>query len=217
MMKYENTLEFARQADTSDPLRYIRQKFVIPEKEGKALTYFLGNSLGLQPRTAHMYLQRIMQDWATLGVESFFHAPEPWMDYHDFFVNTLAQVTGAKPQEVVVMNQLTVNLHLMLVSFYRPAGKRYKIICEAKAFPSDQYAFETHVRHHGFDPAVAIIEVNPRAGEHTLRTEDILKTIAEHGEETVLVLFSGINYYTGQAFELIFHLPVATPGYRWLE
>ncbi|HMR92875.1 MAG TPA: kynureninase [Chitinophagaceae bacterium] len=201
-MKYENTLDFAQQCDTADPLHSFRDRFIIPVQDGKTLTYFLGNSLGLQPKKANEYIQRIMQDWATLGVESFFHAPEPWMDYHDFFNHTLAEVTGAKPHEVVVMNQLTVNLHLLLVSFYRPAGKRYKIICEAKAFPSDQYAFETHVRHHGFDPATAIVEVHPRPGEHSLRTGDILQTIAEHGEETVLVLFSGINYYTGQVFDI---------------
>jgi kynureninase len=195
-------IETAAQFDREDPLASFRDRFIIPEQEGKEQAYFLGNSLGLQPRSTAGYIDRIMKDWANLGVESFFHAPEPWMHYHDFLTGTLSTVVGAKPSEIVVMNQLTVNLHLMLVSFYRPAGKRYKIICEAKAFPSDQYAFETHVRHHGFDPQTAVIEVCPRPGELTLRTEDIVAQIKEHGDETALVLFGGINYYTGQFFDL---------------
>jgi kynureninase len=196
------SIETAQQLDREDPLASFRERFIIPVQEGKEQVYFLGNSLGLQPTTTAGYIDKIMKDWANLGVESFFHAPEPWMHYHDHLVKTLATVVGAKSSEVVVMNQLTVNLHLMLVSFYRPAGKRFKIICEAKAFPSDQYAFETHVRHHGFDPEKAVIEVKPREGELTLRTEDIISVIQEHGEETALILFGGINYYTGQFFDL---------------
>jgi kynureninase len=196
------SIETAQQLDREDPLASFRDRFIIPVQEGKEQVYFLGNSLGLQPKTTAAYINKIMKDWANLGVESFFHAPEPWMHYHDHLVNTLSTVIGAKRSEVVVMNQLTVNLHLMLVSFYQPAGKRFKIICEAKAFPSDQYAFETHVRHHGFDPEKAVIEVMPREGELTLRTEDIISVIQEHGEETALVLFGGINYYTGQLFDL---------------
>jgi len=196
------SIETAQQLDREDPLASFRERFIIPVQEGKEQVYFLGNSLGLQPKTTAGYIDKIMKDWANLGVESFFHAPEPWMHYHDHLVKMLATVVGAKSSEVVVMNQLTVNLHLMLVSFYRPAGKRFKIICEAKAFPSDQYAFETHVRHHGFDPEKAVIEVKPREGELTLRTEDIVNVIREHGEETALILFGGINYYTGQFFDL---------------
>ncbi len=196
------SIETAHQLDREDPLASFRERFIIPVQDGKEQVYFLGNSLGLQPKTTAGYIDKIMKDWANLGVESFFHAPEPWMHYHDHLVKTLATVVGANSSEVVVMNQLTVNLHLMLVSFYRPAGKRFKIICEAKAFPSDQYAFETHVRHHGFDPENAVIEVKPREGELTLRTEDIISVIQEHGEETALVLFGGINYYTGQFFDL---------------
>ncbi|MBK6938455.1 MAG: kynureninase [Chitinophagaceae bacterium] len=201
-MNFENNLSFARQLDNNDPLKEFRNRFIIPEANGKQLIYFLGNSLGLQPKATDAYLQRILNDWALLGVESFFHATEPWMDYHDKFTKTLAVVTGALPHEVVVMNQLTVNLHLMLVSFYRPAGKRYKIICEAKAFPSDQYAFETHVKHQGYSMQDAIIEVHPRQGEYTLRTGDILDVIRQHADETALVLFGGINYYTGQLFNI---------------
>ena len=201
-MKFEKDLSFAQQLDAADPLKNFRDKFIIPEVNGKQQTYFLGNSLGLQPRSANDYIQRILSDWASLGVESFFHAKEPWMDYHDKLVHPLSKIVGALPNEVVIMNQLTVNLHLMLVSFYNPNPKRYKIICEAKAFPSDQYAFETHVENKAFDPSTAIIEVAPRNGEYTLRTEDIISTIEKHGKETALVLFGGINYYTGQFFDL---------------
>ena len=201
-MEFENTLDFARNLDLEDPLRGSRSQFIIPEENGQQQIYFLGNSLGLQPRRANDYIQQILQDWSQLGVEGFFHAKEPWMNYHDHFLPTLSKIIGALPEEMVVMNQLTVNLHLMLVSFYRPSGKRNRIICEAKAFPSDQYTFETHVRHHGLDPAQVIIEVSPRPGEHTLRTEDIIQTIEENKEETALVLFGGINYYTGQLFNM---------------
>src|SRR5574339_956233 len=197
-MQFENSLSFARQLDAEDPLKSFRDKFIIPEKARKHLIYFLGNSLGLQPKNTNEYIQQILRDWASQGVESFFHVPEPWMDYHDKLIHPLSKIVGALPHEVVVMNQLTVNLHLMLVSFYRPTTNRFKIICEAKAFPSDQYAFETHVRHHGFDPETAIIEVAPRNGEYTLRTEDIISVIQKHGTESALVLFGDINYYTGQ-------------------
>jgi kynureninase len=202
IMQLQNTLSFAQELDSSDPLKNFRDKFIIPEAGGKQKLYFLGNSLGLQPKSTNGYIQQIMQDWAELGVESFFHGKEPWMNYHDQLIHPLSQIVGALPQELVVMNQLTVNLHLMLISFYRPTTQRYKIICEAKAFPSDQYTFETHVKHHGLDPADAIIEVSPRQGEHCIRNEDILKTIQESGESTALVLLSGINYYTGQLFDM---------------
>jgi len=201
-MQFENTLSFAQQLDSTDPLKDFRNKFIVPESNGKQHIYFLGNSLGLQPRSANRYLQQIMQDWADLGVEAFFHAKEPWINYHDLLIHPLSKIVGALPHEVVVMNQLTVNLHLMLVSFYKPSAKRYKIICEAKAFPSDQYTFETHVKHHGFDPDDAIIEVSPRAGEHSIRSDDILSAIGESSDSTALVLFSGINYYSGQLFDM---------------
>ena len=202
MTQFQNTLSFALQLDTTDSLKEFRNKFIIPEANGQQQIYFLGNSLGLPPKSANEYIQRIMKDWATLGVESFFHAEEPWMNYHDHLIHPLSKIVGALPHEVVVMNQLTVNLHLMLVSFYRPTVKRYKIICEAKAFPSDQYMFETHVKHHNYNPDDTVIEVSPRQGEHTLRTEDIIAAIEQHGEEAALVLFSGINYYTGQLFDI---------------
>ena len=201
-MPFQTDIEFARSLDQQDELKGFRDRFIIPEKDGKQLVYFLGNSLGLQPKAAKDYMQNVLNDWASLGVESFFHAEEPWMDYHDKLTKTLATVVGGSRSEVVVMNNLTVNLHLMLVSFYRPTQKRFRIICEAKAFPSDQYAFETHVKHHGFDDKDAVVEVAPREGEFTLRTEDIIATIEKYADETALVLFGGINYYTGQVFDM---------------
>ncbi|HEX4958770.1 MAG TPA: kynureninase [Lacibacter sp.] len=208
-MQFQNTLAFAQQLDANDPLKEFRNQFIIPAKDGKVQVYFLGNSLGLQPKRTQDHLQQIMNDWASLGVESFFHATEPWMDYHDALTPTLSQIVGCKPHELSVMNNLSVNLHLMLVSFYRPQGKRFKILCEAKAFPSDQYMMETHVKHHarlsdgqGYNPDEAIIEIKPREGEHTIRTEDILQIIVQHKEELALVLFGGINYYSGQLFDM---------------
>lgn len=201
-MQFQNTLAFAQKMDSNDPLNDFRKQFIIPSKYGKEQVYFLGNSLGLQPKRTNEYIQRIMNDWASLGVESFFHAPEPWMDYHDKLTSTLSTIVGCNPQEVSVMNNLSVNLHLMLVSFYRPQGKRFKILCEAKAFPSDQYMMETHVKHHGYNPDEAIIEIKPREGEHTIRTEDILQTIVQHKDELALVLFGGINYYSGQVVDM---------------
>lgn len=196
------SLEAAQLADVQDPLAGMRKQFLIPTHGEGEQIYFLGNSLGLQPVRTRAYLDQVLSDWATYGVEAFFHAPDAWMNYHDHFLPTLGKITGAQPHELVVMNQLTVNLQLLLVSFYRPSGKRVKIICEAKAFPSDQYSLETHVRHHGFDPEKTIIEVAPREGEHLLHTEDIIAAIEKNAEETALVLFGGINYYTGQVLDM---------------
>ena len=201
-MNYQNNLEFARQLDAKDPLKQFRQKFFIPQHNGEDAVYFTGNSLGLQPKTAAAYVQQELDDWARLGVEGHFAAKNPWVSYHEIFPNQLSGILGCRPMEVVVMNQLTVNLHLLMVTFYRPTAERFKIICEAKAFPSDQYALASQAAFHGFDPAEAIIEVAPRAGEHTLRTEDILSIIEKHGQSTALVLFGAVNYYTGQYYEL---------------
>lgn len=201
-MHFENTLAFAASLDSNDPLKDFRNRFIIPQSAGKDKIYFLGNSLGLQPKSTSEYIRQIMDDWGRYGVESFFEAPEPWMDYHGSLTGTLSEVMGCLPQELTVMNNLTVNLHLMLVSFYRPQGKRYKILCEAKAFPSDQYMLETHVKHHGFDPQDAIVEVKPREGEQTLRTEDILQQIIAHRDELALVLLGGIHYYSGQVLDM---------------
>jgi kynureninase len=201
-MNYQNTLAFAKELDANDSLKDFRKKFFIPQHEGNDCVYLTGNSLGLQPKTTTQYVQQELDDWAKLGVEGHFQAQNPWMPYHEIFPKQLSKIFGCKENEVVVMNQLTVNLHLLMVSFYRPTKERYKIICEAKAFPSDQYAFETQAKYHGLNPADAVIEVSPREGEYTLRTEDILATIQQHGDSTAVVLFGGINYYTGQLFDM---------------
>lgn len=201
-MNYQNTLEFAKDLDEKDPLKKFRTKFFIPQHDGKDSIYLTGNSLGLQAKSTSKYVQQELDDWASLGVEGHFQAKNPWMPYHEIFPKQLSKIVGCNENEVVVMNQLTVNLHLLLVTFYRPTKERYKIICEAKAFPSDQYAFETQTRYHGFDPAEAVIEVSPREGEHTLRTEDILSMIKHHGDTVAVVLFGGVNYYTGQLFNM---------------
>ncbi len=164
--------------------------------------YLTGNSLGLQPRSTAAYIQRELDDWARWGVEGHFQAASPWLSYHEQFTGLLSPIVGCLPDEVVVMNQLTVNLHLLMISFYRPTPQRYKIICEAKAFPSDQYAIESQVAFHGYDPQEAIIEVAPRPGEHMIRPEDVLETIDRHGDTLALVLFGGVNYYTGQLFDM---------------
>lgn len=201
-MQFENTVEFTRQLDSTDELRSFRDRFLIPQHEGKDAVYFIGNSLGLQPKTTSQYVQQELDDWAKYGVEGHFQAKNPWVSYHELFPQQLSKIVGALPHELVVMNQLTVNLHLLMVTFYRPTKERYKIICEAKAFPTDQYAFESQARYHGFDPAEAIIEVSPRKGEYTIRPEDILSMIKLHGESTAVVLFGGVNYYTGQVFDM---------------
>lgn len=201
-MIFEKSLDFAKQLDLNDPLRSFREKFLIPTENGKEQIYFLGNSLGLQPKTTQLYIEQVMKQWAKYGVEGFMHGEQPWMNYHDDLIKPLSKIVGALPQEVVVMNQLTVNLHLMMVSFYRPAGKRIKIICESKAFPSDQYMFETHIKHYGLKPEDVIVEVSPRKGEQLIRLEDIQKTIEENRDELALVLWGGVNYYTGQLFDM---------------
>ncbi len=193
---------YAAALDQQDPLAAFRSQFHIPPHAGGEQAYFLGNSLGLQPKRAKERMNEVLDQWHQYGVEGFFMGNNPWMDFHDRLTGPLAKIVGALPEEVVVMNQLTVNLHLMLVSFYRPSGKRRKILCEAKAFPSDQYMLETHVKHYGFDPAETILEVQPAPGEVLLTTDAIIKAIETHKDELALVLFSGINYYTGQFFDI---------------
>jgi kynureninase len=199
---FENTLQFARKLDRQDPLRRFRKKFLFPRHNGSEGIYLVGNSLGLQPRITKKYVTEELNDWATLGVEGHLHARRPWVYYHRFAKKALAKIVGAKPSEVVAMNQLTVNLHLMMISFFRPEGQRYKIITEAGAFSSDQYAFESQLKFHRIDPAKALIELKPREGEYTLRTEDILLAIEEHASELALVILGGVQYYTGQFFNI---------------
>ncbi len=199
---FESTRDFALEQDQKDPLRSFRDRFYFPEIQGKEAVYFCGNSLGLQPKGIEEALLRELEHWRRYGVEGHFRGEMPWMYYHRFLQAQSAHIAGALEEEVVVMNTLTANLHFMMVSFYRPAGSRYKIIMEAGAFPSDQYAVESQVRWHGYDPDKTIIEVAPRPGETTLHEEDILEAIEKNGAETALVLFGGVNYYTGQFFDI---------------
>lgn len=206
LMIFENTREFAQSLDAQDVLSKYRDEFIFPKVNGKQVIYFTGNSLGLQPKRTKSYVDEVMEDWANLAVEGHFYADKPWWDYHERFAAPLSNLVGAKPTEVTVMNTLTVNLHLLMVSFYRPSPKKYKIICEEKAFPSDQYMFQTQVDFHsktvGFDPKEALVEIKRREGEHNIRLEDVLAKIEEVGEELALVLIGGVNYYTGQVFDM---------------
>ena len=205
-MNFQNTREFAQSLDAQDELKNYRDEFIFPKVNGKQVIYFTGNSLGLQPKRTQKYVNEVMTDWANLAVEGHFYSDKPWWDYHERFAAPLSEIVGAKPTEVTVMNTLTVNLHLLMVSFYRPTQKKFKIICEEKAFPSDQYMFHSQVDFHsksvGFNPSEALVEIKRRDGEHNIRIEDILAKIEEVGEELALVLIGGVNYYTGQVFDM---------------
>lgn len=201
-MNYQNTEAFALEQDQQDCLSHFRERFLFPQANGKPAIYFCGNSLGLQPRSTRDYLNKELEKWSQYAVDGHFYADEPWYTYHKHLKEPLARLVGALPHEVVAMNNLTTNLHLMMVSFYRPTKERYKILMEGGAFPSDQYAAESQVRLKGLVPEEAIVEVNPRPGEQTLRTEDILAAISQHKDSLALVLFSGVQYYTGQFFDL---------------
>lgn len=201
-MNPDFSLETARALDAADPLSRFRDRFFIPQHGGEDCVYLTGNSLGLQPRGAADALQVELDSWREHGVEGHFRGVHPWAEYHERFGRGLAHLTGAKEEEVVAMNALTTNLHLLLVSFYRPQGKRRKILAEAKAFPSDRYALVSQIRFHNLDPATDLIEVAPRPGEHTLRTEDVVAAIAEAGDELALVMMGGVNYYTGQRLDM---------------
>ena len=192
----------AQALDAQDPISNFREKFLIPQHGGRDALYFTGNSLGLQPKAAKSALQQELDDWAEHGVEGHFRARNPWMHYHELFSSALSKMAGAQESEVCAMNALTVNLHLLLISFYRPSGRRTKIICEAKAFPSDRYALLSQIRFHGGNPDSDLIELSPREGEYLLRTEDILQAIEDAGEELATVMIGGVNYYTGQFHEL---------------
>ena len=201
-MNFENNLLFAQTQDETDQLRDFRSQFLFPNHNGKDFIYLCGNSLGLQPKVASEVLKGQLKNWANYAVEGWFDGNEPWMFYHKALKKLMAPIVGALPSEVCPMNTLTVNLHLLMVSFYQPKGKRFKIIMEGGAFPSDQYAIESQVRFHGFDPKEAIIEVFPKEGEEILHTEDIVAKIKENADEIALVLFGGINYYTGQWYDM---------------
>jgi kynureninase len=199
---FQNNLEFAKKSDAEDPLKSFRDKFYFPKHEGREVIYFTGNSLGLQPKSTQSYVEQELNDWAKYGVEGHFLAQNPWLSYHELLTEKMAKIVGALPNEVVMMNQLTVNLHLLMVSFYRPTKSRFKILCEAKAFPSDQYALQSQIKFHGFQVEDSLIEVAPREGEYHIREEDILDAIEKNRDTLALIMIGGVNYFSGQVFDM---------------
>ena len=201
-MNYKDTANFASELDAKDELRSYRNEFYIPlQKNGEEHIYMCGNSLGLQPKRTKEFLNQELDDWANFGVEGHFHAKNPWLPYHEFLAEGYAKIVGAKTSEVVAMNTLTVNLHLMMVSFYKPTKQRHKIIIEGDAFPSDIYAVESQIKHHGFLPTTSLIKLRPRNRESSIRTEDIAAIIEREGDQIALIMLGGVNYYTGQVFD----------------
>ena len=201
-MNYKNTLEFALELDANDELQHYRNEFHIPlQKNGEEHIYLCGNSLGLQAKRTTAFINQELADWATFGVKGHFHAKNPWMPYHEFLTENYSKIVGAKKSEVVAMNTLTVNLHLMMVSFYRPTENRHKIIIEKDAFPSDIYAVESQIKYHGYSVEDSLIKLTPRNGESAIRTEDIQTIIEREGDEISLIMLGGVNYYTGQVFD----------------
>ncbi len=197
-----DTIQHAQEMDTQDPLNLYRQQFHLPQNEnGQDFIYLCGNSLGLQPKKAQLYVNQELEDWARLGVEGHIHARHPWMPYHEFLTSSMANVVGAKDIETVVMNSLTVNLHLLMISFYRPTPERYKILVEYSPFPSDRYAVESQAEYHGYNPDDAIIELIPDNNEY-VSAENIKATLDRYGDQIALVLIGGVNYYTGQSYPI---------------
>lgn len=201
-MEFRNDRNFAEAMDEQDSLRAFRDRFLIPVAHGREKIYFLGNSLGLQPVSVKNKISEVLDQWALLGVEGFFEGSDPWLNYHDKLSGPLSRIVGAGPSEIVVMNQLTVNLHLMMTSFYKPSGKRIKILCEKKAFPSDQYMLESMVRARGLEPEKIIVEISPGVSDTIISQSSINEKIRELDDELALVFFGGVQYYTGQRFDM---------------
>ncbi|WP_179351576.1 kynureninase [Winogradskyella vidalii] len=202
LTNYKLGLDFAKLQDKEDQLSHYRAQFHIPkDKNGNELIYLCGNSLGLQPKSTKAYINQELEDWANLGVEGHTDAKNPWLPYHEFLTEATAKLVGAKPIEVVTMNSLTANLHFMMASFYKPTKGRYKILIESDAFPSDKYAVESQLRHHGYDDNEGLILWSPREGEELLRYEDLEAILEAHGNEIALIMVGGVNYYTGQFFD----------------
>lgn len=200
---FQNNLAYAKKQDAEDLLAPFRNKFHIPKNSnGEELVYLCGNSLGLQPKITSEYIKEELTDWANLGVEGHVEGKHPWLPYHEFLTENMAKIVGAKPSEVVVMNTLTTNLHLMMVSFYQPTKTKYKIVVESDAFPSDKYAVESQLKFHGFDPKEGLIFWKPRTGEELCRFEDLEEIMETHGNEIALLMIGSTNYYTGQSFPL---------------
>jgi kynureninase len=201
-LKFNNSRSFAVELDQNDPIKSYREKFFIPkQKNGKDVIYFAGNSLGLQPKSVKNYIEQELNDWANLGVDGHLKAKNPWLPYHEYLAEQTARLVGANPSEVVNMNTLTVNLHLMLVSFYQPTKEKHKILIESPAFPSDHYAVQSHIQFHGFDISESLIEVSHGEGETYIKTHDIIDIIEKEGHSIALILLPAVNYYSGQAFE----------------
>jgi len=196
-------LDYANQQDLIDPLLSFRNKFHIPkDKDGHEVLYLCGNSLGLMPKITREYILQELEDWKNLGVEGHFHAKNPWMPYHELLADQMADVVGALPSEVVVMNSLTVNLHLLMVSFYRPTKTRHKILFDYSPFPSDRYAIASQIKFHGFDPEESMIELKPNGGDEIVSIGNVQQMIEEQGDQIALILIGGVNYYTGQAYDI---------------
>lgn len=200
---FKTDLNFAKELDYLDPMKHFREKFFIPQKnKSENVIYFAGNSLGLQPKSVREYIEQELKDWESLAVDGHLEAKNPWLPYHEFLADQTAELTGALPAEVVNMNSLTTNLHLLFVSFYRPSKKRYKILIESNSFPSDYYAVQSQIKFHGYNVSDALIEMKPQKGNDIIKTEDITKFIEAEGDSLALVWFAGVNYYSGQAFEI---------------
>ena len=213
MSEFKTGLEFAKEQDQNDILKSYRDAFYLPKnKNGEPLIYMTGNSLGLQPKATKQYINQELEDWANLGVEGHFEAKTPWLPYHEFLTESMAHVVGAKPIEVIVMNTLTANLHFMMVSFYKPTKKRYKILIESDAFPSDKYAVESQLRHHGYNDKDGVVLWKPRDGEELLNYNDLETILETQGDQIALIMIGGINYYTGQFFDL---KRIATLGHKY--
>lgn len=194
---------FARQLDAADPLARCRDSFHIPRTtNGQEAIYFCGHSLGLQPKAARAFIEQELDDWARLGVEGHFHGGSPWYGYHELFRDPTARLVGGIPVEVVLMNSLTVNLHLMLTTFYQPTPERFRILTDEPTFPSDQYAIQTHMRCRGVDPAKGLLTVAPRGGAHSVRIDDIHTLLEKRGKQTVVVLLNGVNFFNGQYYDI---------------
>jgi len=202
-MQFSAEEDFAKQLDSEDPLRRFREEFHLPlGKDGKPLIYFAGNSLGLMPKSARKIVDEELDDWAKLGVDAHLEAKTPWYTYHEPLREPTARMVGAKPVEVICMNGLTVNLHLMMATFYWPTRSRFKVLMEDPAFPSDTYAIKTQIHHRGLDPKNALILASPRKGEFTIRTEDIVDVIEKNRDTLAVVMIAGVNFFTGQLFDI---------------
>ncbi|MEO6695139.1 MAG: kynureninase [Ignavibacteria bacterium] len=201
-MEFQNNITFAKELDQSDPLKLYRERFFIPKKNGSEVIYLAGNSLGLQPKSVREYIEQELSDWETLAVDGHTRAKNPWLPYHEFLTAQTARLVGAKPEEVINMNSLTTNLHLLLISFYRPTKEKHKILIESNAFPSDHYAIQSQIKFHGYDVKSSLVEMKPRTGEVKIRTEDIEEYIEKEGDSIALIWIAGVNYYSGQAFDI---------------